>query len=194
MSRKTIDPKRIPPGQTVTEKFPVLHVGSIPTFDEKTWDFRVTGLVENPIRLTWNEFLQLPKVTVISDFHCVTTWSRFDNVWEGVSFRYIADWVKPKPEARYVVTDDGRGYTANLPLEVLMDEDVLFAYKHDGQPLAPEHGGPLRLVVPKRYAWKSTKWVRGVRFLQEDEPGYWEVRGYSNTADPWTEDRFSQGW
>ncbi|HWP47093.1 MAG TPA: sulfite oxidase-like oxidoreductase [Candidatus Limnocylindrales bacterium] len=194
MSRKTTDPKRIPPGQTVTEKFPVLHVGSIPTFDEKTWDFRVTGLVENPIRLTWSEFLQLPKVTIISDFHCVTTWSRFDNVWEGVSFRYLADLVKPKPEARYVVTDDGRGYTANLPLEVLMDEDVLFAYKHDGQPLAPEHGGPLRLVVPKRYAWKSTKWVRGVRFLQEDEPGYWEVRGYSNTADPWTEDRFSQGW
>jgi DMSO/TMAO reductase YedYZ molybdopterin-dependent catalytic subunit len=193
MFGKTVDKKRVPPGQTVTEKFPLLHVGSVPVFDEKTWDFQIKGLVENSIRFTWSEFLALPKVKVVSDFHCVTTWSRLDNTWEGVSFKYLANLVKPKPKATHVISEDGRGYTANLPLEVMMDDDVLFAYKHDGQPLPADHGGPLRLVVPKRYAWKSTKWVRGIRFLAEDEPGYWEVRGYSNTADPWREDRFSRG-
>jgi DMSO/TMAO reductase YedYZ molybdopterin-dependent catalytic subunit len=160
-------------------------------FHPKTWILTVTGEVEHTVTLTWQELLALPSIISVSDFHCVTGWSRLDNRWEGVAFRTIAERVRPKPHVRYVIGEDDWGYTANLPYEVLMDDDVLLAYKHDGKDLDPEHGGPLRLVVPKRYGWKSVKWLRGLYFRDQDEPGFWEVRGYSNTADPWTEDRYA---
>lgn len=182
---------RLPPGQHAVKDWPVLHAGSIPPFDKRTWDFKVFGLVEKPIRLTWDEFLALPRVTVTSDIHCVTTWSRFDNVWEGVSPKEILTLASPKPEARFVIAHCEHGYTANLPLEALAGDDCLLATHHDGKPLTPEHGYPLRLVVPKLYFWKSAKWLRGLELLDRDMRGFWEVRGYSNTADPWTEDRYS---
>jgi DMSO/TMAO reductase YedYZ molybdopterin-dependent catalytic subunit len=137
------------------------------------------------------ELLALPSTTSVSDFHCVTGWSRLDNQWEGVALRIIAERVQPKRHAQYVIGEDDWGYTANLPLDVLLDDDVLLAYRHDGRDLEPVHGGPLRLVVPKRYGWKSVKWLRVLHFREHDAPGFWEVRGYSNTADPWTDDRYS---
>jgi DMSO/TMAO reductase YedYZ molybdopterin-dependent catalytic subunit len=149
------------------------------------------GEVEHPLTLSWEQVLSLPAITSVSDFHCVTSWSRLDNHWEGVAFRTIAERVQPKPTARYVIAEDDWGYTANLPIEALMDADVLLAYKHDGRDLEAVHGGPLRLVVPKRYGWKSVKWLRALHFREHDERGFWEVRGYSNSADPWTDDRYS---
>jgi len=181
---------RVPPNQRVTSKFPVLHVGSVPKFDMKTWDFAVEGLVANPVRLSFDEFVKLPKVVGVSDFHCVTGWSRLDNRWEGVLFKTIADLVKPLSEARYVTIVCDEGFTTSLPLADLMDDDVLLAYEFEGKSLEPVHGGPLRLVVPKKYAYKSAKWVRKLRFTKEQELGFWEQRGYSNTADPWKEERY----
>jgi DMSO/TMAO reductase YedYZ molybdopterin-dependent catalytic subunit len=183
--------KPIPPNQTATSKFPVLHVGPVPKFNPETWDFRVEGLVEHPLRLTYAEFLKLPKVVRISDFHCVTGWSRLDNRWEGVAFKTIFDLAKPLKNAGYVTVIAEGEYTTSLPLEEMLDDDVLLAYVMNGEPLAPEHGGPLRLVVPKKYAYKSAKWVRRLRFTEKQELGFWEKRGYSNTADPWKEERYS---
>lgn len=183
---------RLPPGQYLTERWPVLHYGSVPPFDPDTWDFRVFGEVEQPLRLTWEEFQRLPRVSVIADMHCVTRWSHLDNHWEGVAFRAILDLVKPKPSARFVLFHCDGGYTTNLPLAVVDDDDVLFALKHDGADLTPEHGFPVRVVVPKRYAWKSAKWVRAVEFLTEDRPGFWEQYGYHNNADFWKEERFAE--
>ena len=183
---------RLPPGQHKTAGWPRLDLGIVPRFDPKAWTLRVDGAVGTPTTLTWEQYLALPRTSVTADFHCVTAWSRFDNRWEGVSFKTIVDLVNPKPEAKYVVlTSADAGYTTNLPLAALLDDDVLLADRHDGRALPLEHGGPMRLVVPKRYAWKSAKWLRQITFLDRDEPGYWEVRGYSNTADPWTEDRYS---
>jgi len=182
--------QRIPPNQKVVSKFPVLHVGPTPKFDTKTWDFVVEGLVENPLKLTYEEFLKLPKTVSESDFHCVTGWSRLDNKWEGVAFKIISDIVKPLKDAKYVTIMAEWDYTTSLPLKVLLDDDVLLAYRLDDKPLQPEHGGPLRLVVPKKYAYKSAKWVRKLRFTKEQEFGFWETRGYSNTADPWKEERY----
>jgi DMSO/TMAO reductase YedYZ molybdopterin-dependent catalytic subunit len=182
---------RLPPGQVRTEKWPVLHHGSVPQVDLNTWDFRVDGLVSKPVRWTWDEFLALPQVEVRSDIHCVTRWSRFDNLWRGVPFREVLRRVEPKPEARFAVVHAEQGFTANLPLTELDQDDVLFAHQHDGVPLTPEHGWPLRLVVPRRYFWKSAKWIRGVELLAEDRPGFWEQNGYHNQADPWREERFS---
>jgi DMSO/TMAO reductase YedYZ molybdopterin-dependent catalytic subunit len=159
--------------------------------DLSTWDFRVFGLVERPARWTYEEFLALPQVQVRSDIHCVTRWSRFDNVWQGVAYREVMRHVVVKPEARFAVIHAERGYTTNLPLSELAQDDVLFAYQHDGQELTPEHGWPLRLVVPRRYFWKSAKWVRGIELVAEDRPGFWEQNGYHNRADPWREERFS---
>jgi len=187
----TGEKQRIPPNQRVVSKFPVLHVGFVPKFDPKTWDFMVEGLVENPLRLTFKEFLNLPKVLSESDFHCVTGWSRLDNKWEGVAFKTISDIARPLKEAKYVTVVAEGNYTTSFPLEILLDNDVLLAYGLDGKPLEPEHGGPLRLVVPKKYAYKSAKWVRKLRFTQEQELGFWEKRGYSNTADPWKEERYA---
>ncbi len=187
----TNEGRRVPPNQKVVTKFPVLHHGSVPKFDPKTWDFVVEGLVENPIRLTYPEFLKLPKIMSISDFHCVTGWSRLDNKWEGVAFKTICGMVKPLRDAKYVTIGCEGNYTTSLPLEDLLDDDVLLAYKWDDKPLSPEHGGPLRLIVPKKYAYKSAKWVRELRFTREQEFGFWEKRGYSNTADPWKEERYA---
>jgi len=151
----------------------------------------VEGLVENPLRLSWEEFRRLPQAIVTSNFHCVTGWSRFDNRWQGVLFATVAALARPQPEAAYVTIVAEGGYTTSLPLAELLDKDVILAYGHDGRPLAPEHGGPLRLVVPQKYAYKSAKWVRGLRFTGEQELGFWEARGYSNTADPWREERYA---
>jgi DMSO/TMAO reductase YedYZ molybdopterin-dependent catalytic subunit len=183
--------QRIPPNQRETSSFPVLHFGGVPRVDAKTWDFIVEGLVQNPLKLTWEEFLKLPKTISISDFHCVTGWSRLNNKWEGVLFKAICDLAKPLKEAKYVTIVAEEGYTTSLPFEDLLDLDVLLAYRFDGKPLSLEHGGPLRLVVPKKYAYKSAKWVRKLRFTKEQELGFWETRGYSNTADPWKEERYA---
>ena len=180
----------VPPGQYVTEKFPVLSFGPTPNIDLNTWRFRVFGLVEEEITLSWEEFTGLKKTTVDAAFHCATQWSRLENSWEGVAFTDVMRLIKPKPEAKFVMVHCYGGYTTNVPLEVLVDDDVLFAYRHDGEPLAPEHGGPLRLVVPKRYGWKSAKWVNGLEFMATDAPGFWEVRGYHMNGDPVKEERF----
>ena len=182
----------LPPGQSLTLKWPVLHHGSVPTFDPKTWDFRIYGLVEAPLRFTWEQFNALPKVSRTSDFHCVTRWSRFDNAWEGVAFRELLSRVKLKPGAAYVLVHAEQGFTANVPLADLDREGVLLATHHDGSPLTPEHGYPVRLIVPHLYAWKSVKWMRGLEFLDRDVPGFWEQNGYHMYGDPWREQRFSR--
>lgn len=191
---KSIDPAlahRVPPGQVLTEKFPVLTYGGTPRFDPATWSFRCFGLVEREVSWTWDEFLALPRVRVESDIHCVTTWSRLDNVWEGVSMREILRHVTPKPEAKYVLQHAEQGYTTNTSLEDLLSDDVLLALRHDGADLEPDHGGPLRMVVPKLYFWKSAKWLRGLEFLDVNPPGFWERAGYHMNADPWREERYA---
>lgn len=186
----TMDP-RLPPGQVKTEKWPVLHYGSVPRVDLSSWDFRIDGLVEHPLRWTWDEFQALPRVQVRSDIHCVTRWSRFDNIWEGVSLHSLLQRAVPKSNARFAVMHAEQGFTANLPLSELDNDDVLLADKHDGEKLTPDHGYPLRLVVPRRYFWKSAKWVRRIELVPEDQPGFWERNGYHNEANPWKEERFS---
>ncbi|MCL6632388.1 MAG: sulfite oxidase-like oxidoreductase [Alicyclobacillus herbarius] len=181
---------RLPPGQFLTEKWPVLHVGEVPHVDLATWDFRIFGCVKEPKRLTWSEFLALPKTESVSDIHCVTHWSRYDNRWEGVAFRDVMRLVDVDPSAEYVLVHGEQGYTANLTLDDLLQNDVLFAYRHEGRELTPEHGWPLRLVVPHLYFWKSVKWVRGIEFLTQDKPGFWEQYGYHLYGDPWREQRF----
>ena len=181
---------RLPPGQSLTLKWPVLQYGSVPRFDPERWDFRAYGLVESPMRWSWSDFNALPKVKRHSDFHCVTRWSRFDNDWEGVAFREILGRLKLKAGAAYVLVHAEQGYTANVPLADLDREEVLFATHHDGQPLSADHGYPLRLIIPHLYAWKSVKWVRGIEFLDHDDPGFWEQNGYHMYGDPWKEQRF----
>ena len=168
----------VPPGQYVTEKFPVLTFGPTPDIDPATWRFKIFGLVEKEVELDWEQFTGL------------TQWSRLENTWEGIPFSEVARLARPRPEASHVMVHCFGGYTTNLPLDVVSDDDVLFAYRHDGEPLAPAHGGPLRLVVPKRYGWKSAKWVSSVEFMDKDAPGFWEVRGYHMEGDPWKEERF----
>jgi DMSO/TMAO reductase YedYZ molybdopterin-dependent catalytic subunit len=183
---------RIPPGQYRTEKFPVLHYGSVPKTDLATWDFRVWGDVDSPFTLTWDEFKSLPRKTVGTDIHCVTRWSKLDTEWEGVPIQEILRRAQLRPSARFVVAHAEQGYTANLPLEVLDDDDVLLADTFGGEPLELEHGWPLRLLVPKKYFWKSAKWIRGLEFIAQDRLGFWERYGYNNSADPWKEERFSE--
>jgi DMSO/TMAO reductase YedYZ molybdopterin-dependent catalytic subunit len=163
----------------------------VPLFDPERWRFRCWGLVAQETEWTWEEFRALPSVRVKADFHCVTGWSKLDNVWEGVSYRALEALASPAPAATHALVYAPYGYSANLPIEALRDDDVLFAWSHDGKPLDPEHGGPLRLVVPKRYAWKSVKWANGIQLLDRNARGYWEERGYHNDADPWTEERYS---
>ncbi len=192
---------RLPPGQSLTQKFPVLHYGPIPPFDPATWDFRVWGEVEEPVRWTWDEFQQLPRTRIQMDIHCVTRWSKFDTVWEGVSVRTLVEQgvIRLKPTARYVIQHAEYGFTANLPLEVVLADNFLLATHFDGKPLTPEHGYPLRGVIgfiPGRedlkvtYFWKGAKWLRGLEFVAEDRPGFWEQAGYHNEADVWKEERF----
>lgn len=181
---------RLPPHQALTLKWPVLHYGSIPEFDPSTWDFRISGAVEKPLLLSWSEFNALPKTHSRSDFHCVTRWSRFDNTWEGVSLSEILKLARPLPSAKFVMVHAEQGFTANVPLADLKHEAVLLATHHDGEPLTPDHGYPLRLIVPHLYAWKSVKWVRGFEFMEQDAAGFWEQNGYHLRGDPWKEQRY----
>jgi DMSO/TMAO reductase YedYZ molybdopterin-dependent catalytic subunit len=182
---------RVPPGQVFTYKFPVLHYGSTPHIDLKDWRLKVWGLVEEPREFTWEELVGLPKQRQVCDIHCVTRWSKLDTVWEGVPFQEIARLVRPKPEAKFVMEHAYGGYTTNMALEELLDDDVLLAFNYDDKPLEPEHGGPLRMLVPKLYFWKSAKWLRGLEFMAGNQPGFWEMYGYHMHGDPWTEERFS---
>lgn len=187
---------RLPPGQALTLKWPVLHEGAVPVFDRASWDFRAGGLVEAPLALSYDAFMALPQIELLSDFHCVTRWSTFDNRWQGVPFREILSRVRPKPEATHVmvlghVGDRRYGYGSNVPLTDLDRPDVAFANRHNDADLTPEHGWPLRLVVPHLYAWKSCKWVRGLVFMDQDKAGYWERLGYHMYGDPFQEQRFT---
>ncbi|MEX1358540.1 MAG: sulfite oxidase-like oxidoreductase [Gaiellaceae bacterium] len=184
------DPARLPPGQYLTDKWPVLHAGEVPETDLATWDFRVWGEVEEPLTLTWEELDALPKSENVQDIHCVTRWSRFDTRFRGVHWRELAERVQPKPTARFAIAHSEHGYTANVPLSFLEDELALLATEADGEPLAPEHGRPLRLVIPGKYFWKSAKWLRGIELSSIDKPGFWERYGYHNDADPWQEERY----
>ena len=185
---------RVPPGQIATSKWPVLHYGSLPRFNPATWDFQVWGLVQSPVRLTYAEFMALPKTTLRCDIHCVTSWSKLGVEFEGVPARTVLELAKPKPEARFVMVHAEQGYETNLPLDYLLADDALFAHRADGVDLAPEHGWPLRLVVPRLYFWKSAKWVRGLELMAQDRRGFWERNGYHNRADPWREERYSSPW
>jgi DMSO/TMAO reductase YedYZ molybdopterin-dependent catalytic subunit len=181
---------RLPPGQYQTKKWPVLTYEPTPKFNPEAYRFKVWGAVENPFELSWEELLGLPRVQLTSDFHCVTTWSRYDNMWEGVHIHTLLERARPTADARFVMAHSFTDYTTNMPLSDLDDNDVLVAFKHDGEELEPEHGGPVRLIVPKLYAYKSAKWLSGLEFLTEDRPGFWEIRGYSNSANPWKEERY----
>jgi DMSO/TMAO reductase YedYZ molybdopterin-dependent catalytic subunit len=183
--------KRVPPGNRLVRGWPVLHYGPIPKFDESEWDLTVDGLVEEPFTLSYAELKALPNVDVTADMHCVTGWSTLDNAWHGVSFKTLRDRAKPKPEAKWVIAHCDYGYTSNLSLQAMDEEDVLVAWAHGGEDLTPEHGYPLRLVAPQRYAWKSAKWLRGLEFTDHNRRGFWEVRGYHIHADPWPEERYS---
>jgi DMSO/TMAO reductase YedYZ molybdopterin-dependent catalytic subunit len=183
--------RRLPPGQHLVRDFPVLHAGEIPYHDAPAdWDFRVWGEVERPMRWTLEELRALPSRNVVCDIHCVTTWTKLDTPWRGVALTWLLDEVRPTPAATHVVAHADPGYTANVPLDALRADDVLLAYEYDGRDLDPEHGRPLRLLVPSRYFWKSAKWLRGLEFVAEDRPGFWEQLGYSNGADPWREERY----
>ena len=192
---------RLPPGQSLTVKFPVLHYGPVPRFNPATWDLRVWGEVENETRWTWDEFSQLPRTRILMDIHCVTRWSKFDTSWEGVSVRTLIDQglIKLLPSARYVLQHAEYGFTVNLPLEVVLQDNFLLATHFNGEPITPDHGYPLRAVIgfiPNRpdlktpYFWKGAKWLRGLQFLAQDHPGFWEQAGYHNEADVWNEERF----
>lgn len=183
---------RLPPGQRLVTDFPVLDLGIQPEVPTEAWTLRIHGQVENPVTLSWSDFRALPQFRDVSDFHCVTTWSQYDMVWEGVAFFTLAELVRPKPAARHVFFKAHDGYTTNNPLDVLLDDDVLVAHSWNGAPLDRLHGGPARVIVPKLYAWKGAKWVKEMIFLDRDILGFWELRGYSNTADPWTDDRFAR--
>ena len=183
---------RLPPGQSLTQKFPVLTYGPNPKFDPKTWDLRVFGEVEKPMRWTWDEYLALPTVTITTDIHCVTRWSKFDTTWTGVKFTDFVKLFGVKDSARYVIAHCDYGYTTNLPIEAMMEDDVLLTHIYEGDPLEPDHGGPLRTLVPKRYFWKSAKFLRALEFSKEDKPGFWEKAGYHNDGDPWKEERYGR--
>ena len=192
ISPDTLRAERIPPGQSRTRKWPVLDASGPPQIDLARWSLRVSGLVANPLELTWAEFNGLPRVQIFSDFHCVTRWSRLGNLWEGVSLRELGQRAGIRPEARYVLAHGyDRGFTTNLPLADILTPDSLLATHHDGEPISPEHGGPARLIVPHLYAWKSAKWVCELEFLAQDQAGFWEVNGYHMRGDPWQEERHS---
>lgn len=187
-AQRSVD--RLPPGQRLVTNFPTLDLGLQPEIPAAMWKLTIQGKVEAPASLNWERFMALPQFTDVSDFHCVTTWSQYDMSFTGVSFLTLVELVRPLPEATHVYFEAYDGYTTNNPLAVLLDDDVLIAHTWNGQPLSGEHGGPARVIVPKRYAWKGAKWVKEITFLDHDLPGFWEQRGYSNTADPFTEDRF----
>lgn len=182
---------KLPPGQRDVPNWPVLDLGVQPDIPKNQWTLEVKGEVHHPFILKWKDFLALPQIKDVSDFHCVTTWSRMDNHWEGVQFKTLAEKAKLKPTARYVFVTGYDGYSTNLKLEECLDPDVLLVYKWEGLDLPREHGGPVRMITPRKYAWKGSKWVKEIIFLPEDRLGFWELRGYSNTAEPWYEDRYA---
>jgi DMSO/TMAO reductase YedYZ molybdopterin-dependent catalytic subunit len=182
---------RLPPGQSPTEKFPVLSIWNAPVVDTATWSFGIRGEVEEPFTLSWQDLLALPQVEQTSDLHCVTRWSKFDTTWTGVAVRPLIERARPRPTATHAMVHGFDGYTTNLPLEALLGDDVLIAHRYAGAPLEREHGGPARLLVPARYLWKSAKWVSAIELLDHDEPGIWERNGYHNEGDPWREERRS---
>ena len=184
------DPARLPPGQYLTEKWPVLHAGDVPDVDVATWTLEVTGEVEEPLSLSYDDLKQLPATDVTTDIHCVTRWSRFDAQFKGVHWSELAKLAKPKPSARFAIAHAEQGFTANVPLAALEDEQALIVYEADGEPLTAEHGGPVRLVVPSKYFWKSAKWLRGIELSAFDKPGFWERYGYHNEADYRQEQRY----
>jgi DMSO/TMAO reductase YedYZ molybdopterin-dependent catalytic subunit len=187
------DPSRLPPGQYLTEKWPVLHAGDVPGYpdDLDGWDFRVWGEVDTPLTLTWAQLSELPTVTVTQDIHCVTRWSRFDASFTGVPWSAVRELASPRPSAHFAIAHAEHGFTANVPATALELEGALLALHADGEPLTPEHGWPLRLIVPGRYFWKSAKWLRGIELTATDRPGFWERYGYHNDADPWAEQRYA---
>jgi len=187
---------RTPPGQVLTKKWPVLHWGDVPTISREAWRLNVWGLCDNPFTLDWDQMLELPQVDIACDIHCVTRWSRLDNVFTGVPMRALVELAKPHPEARFVIqhglSSPDDDWTTNLPLDLFTDEDCVLSHLHEGEPLTAEHGGPVRAVVPRLYFWKGAKWISGIEFVADDAPGFWEVNGYHMRGDPWTEERF--GW
>jgi DMSO/TMAO reductase YedYZ molybdopterin-dependent catalytic subunit len=182
---------RVPPGQWLTDKFPVLHYGNVPRIDISKWRFTITGLVEKDAILDFESFKQLPQIKMKSDIHCVTTWSKLNTVWEGVQTSELKKLVNILPEAKYIVVHAEQGFTTNLTLEDFFKKDVIFALKFDNKPITPEHGYPVRLVAPRLYFWKSAKWVTGVEFTEDERLGFWERNGYHRHGDPWKEERYS---
>jgi DMSO/TMAO reductase YedYZ molybdopterin-dependent catalytic subunit len=184
-----IDPSRVPPGQYLTERFPVLTVGPNPRFDLGTWDLTVFGEVERDLRLDWGQLMAMPQHDVVVDIHCVTRWSKLDTAWRGVRVRDVLEQAGVKPSGTHLMAYSDGGYTTNMPLDVVMEDEVLLAHQYAGQPLEKDHGAPLRLLVPKRYFWKSAKFLRKLEVMSEDRMGFWELNGYHNDADPWQEQR-----
>ncbi len=191
--RSQEEKERVPPGQYIVRKMPVLTYGETPVIELSRWRLKVWGLVENPFELTWEEFRSLPRKKIKTDIHCVTRWSILDTEWEGVPFSVIVEKARPLPEAKAVMEHAYGGYTTNMLLEDLLDDDVLLADTFNGEPLPIEHGGPMRLVVPKLYFWKSAKWLNGLEFIDKNIPGFWERYGYHMHGDPWREERFGMG-
>ena len=185
------DPARLPPGQYMTDKWPVLHAGGVPRVDLDTWRLRITGEVEQELELTWAELNELPRTGNVQDIHCVTRWSRFDAQFEGVHWRELAKLCRPKATAHFAIAIAEHDFTSNVPIASLEDEKALLATHADGAPLTPDHGYPLRLVIPGKYFWKSAKWLKGIELSAVDRPGFWERYGYNNNADPWQEERYS---
>jgi DMSO/TMAO reductase YedYZ molybdopterin-dependent catalytic subunit len=184
------DPARLPPGQYFTEKWPVLHAGEVPDVDVGAWTLEIGGEVEQPLSLGFDALKELPATEVTTDIHCVTRWSRFDARFKGVHWRELARLCEPKPTANFAIAHAEAGFTANVPLAALEDPNALIAYEADGEPLTPEHGGPVRLVIPTKYFWKSAKWLTGIELSSIDKPGFWERYGYHNNADFWQEERY----
>jgi DMSO/TMAO reductase YedYZ molybdopterin-dependent catalytic subunit len=186
------DEQRLPPGQHLTQDWPVLDLGITPNISRERWRLDVYGAVETPLFWDFAQFFAQPQSTFISDIHCVTTWSRYDNAWEGLSTRALLDACRPKDDARFVVLESHDGYTTNLSLDDFAAEDALLAHSWQGTPIERDHGGPVRVIVPHLYFWKSAKWLQRIQFVSDDKPGYWEVRGYHNRGDPWLEQRYSE--
>jgi len=190
-ARAVASQDRLPPGQRLTAGFPVLDLGIQPEIALEAWALALDGEVENPVTLDWAAFHALPQVTDVSDFHCVTTWTKYDCRWDGVAFTTLYELVRPRPSAQFVYFTSYDGYSTNVPLEKCLDDDVLVATRFAGAAVTREHGGPARVIIPKLYAWKGAKFIKGIHFLPEDRLGFWEERGYSNSADPWKEERYA---
>ncbi len=181
---------KTPPGQIATAKFPVLTYGDTPNISTAEWQFHIFGEVEGDVVWTWDDIMKMPQTTLHADFHCVTTWSRFDDDWTGVMFKDLVTFIKLKPSAKFVMQHAYGGYTTNNSMDVMLNEDVILAHTFNGQPLPRTHGGPMRVFTPRRYAWKGAKWVNGLEFISKDRPGFWEQNGYNTAADPWKEERY----